>query len=278
MRAARLEGGRGYAGGQHDLHFERGVLRRLRNVAHARHAADVRDLVRVGDDLRGTVRQDEPRELLGRKLRAFDVHVRVDQPRRRDPAADVDLFLPAVCADADDLAVRDRNIALLHFSREYVDVAPVLQNKLRALLPERGGNTLCKHCIPLLFSAIIPHLQKKASPAPKARGKTFIFSEVFSAARQPRRSYPRRRTRSGGNSPARSSRTRSRECRRRSPLRGGSRKTSSYRQTRGSAATRTANFCRPCTGCPNRRGSPKAALRSCGRQRGFRRSVFPLRA
>jgi hypothetical protein len=66
--------------------------------------------VRVGDDRRRAVRQDGTGELGRRGQRRLDVDVAVDQPRADVAAREVDLKLPVVAADADDVLAEDGDV------------------------------------------------------------------------------------------------------------------------------------------------------------------------
>ena len=136
--AARFKGGGGHAGREHEMHFERGIGSGAGDVARARNAAHVDDLVRVGDDGRRAAGHDQPRELPRRELGALDMDVRVDKPGDGDLAADVVLLFALVDADAGDLAARDGDVAVQHFAREYVDIAAVFQDGVR--LPPAEGD------------------------------------------------------------------------------------------------------------------------------------------
>ena len=64
VRAALVERGGGHAARQHEAHVERQVLGGLQHILDTVGAHDVGDLVRVGDNSRGTVRKNGLGELL----------------------------------------------------------------------------------------------------------------------------------------------------------------------------------------------------------------------
>jgi hypothetical protein len=74
-------------------------------------ADDIRDLMRVGDDRCHTARQHRALELLWDAQAAFDMHVRIDQPRRDVRTAKVDLTVSGISpTDARDQFTGDRDI------------------------------------------------------------------------------------------------------------------------------------------------------------------------
>jgi len=75
-------------------------------------AEDVGDLVRVGDDRRGAVREDRPRELVDHELGRLDVHVGVDEPRHEVGALDVDALPALVAPETHDVAIDDRHVGV----------------------------------------------------------------------------------------------------------------------------------------------------------------------
>ena len=191
--AARLEGCGGHAGGQHQLHFERGILRGAGDVLRAVDAADVDDLVRVGDDGSRAAGHDQPRELLGRELRALDMDVRIDQAGHGDLAADVVLALPLVRADARDLAAGDGDVAALHLTGEHVDECSVFEHDVGRRPAQRDVDEPFDHGT-FSFAAIIPH--PRAKEKPRAKIVAFLARSEGQTRRElpalPRRRAPRR--------------------------------------------------------------------------------------
>ena len=80
-RAGFIERRRRNTGGQHHIYRERQALAHFKHIVDAVRAADVRDLVRVGDDRRRAMRQDSAGQLCRGEHRALDVHMAVDQAR-----------------------------------------------------------------------------------------------------------------------------------------------------------------------------------------------------
>ena len=70
-RAGFVERRRGHAGGEHKAHVDGQVFRRLQHILDAVSAHDVGNLVRVGDDGRGAVRNDGVGKFLGGNERAL---------------------------------------------------------------------------------------------------------------------------------------------------------------------------------------------------------------
>jgi len=64
-RAGFVERRRGHAGGEHETHVDGKILRRLQHILNTVGAHNVGDLVRVGDNGRGAVRNDSVGKFLG---------------------------------------------------------------------------------------------------------------------------------------------------------------------------------------------------------------------
>ena len=63
--AGFIERRRGHAGGEHETHVDGKILRRLQHILNTVGAHNVGDLVRVGDNGRGAVRNDSVGKFLG---------------------------------------------------------------------------------------------------------------------------------------------------------------------------------------------------------------------
>ena len=70
-RAGFVERRCGHAGGEHEAHVNGQIFRRLQHILDAVGAHDIGDLVRVGDDGRGAVRNDGVGKFLGGNERAL---------------------------------------------------------------------------------------------------------------------------------------------------------------------------------------------------------------
>ena len=89
-------GGRN-AGGQHEPHVYRQILRGLKHIFDAVGAHDVGDFVRIGHNGSGAVGQDGLHEFCGADQRAFQMDVGIQKTGEDDFAGAVH-FLPAVVA------------------------------------------------------------------------------------------------------------------------------------------------------------------------------------
>ena len=122
---------RGNAGGDHDIDMGRGILRLVQYVIDPVPAGDVRRLMGIDDKRRraapGRLRDQD----LGVDHGGFQMQVRVDKPAGDVLAADVQLLLALIIADAHDHAVLDRDISPLDAVRKDIDDAGILQNKVR---------------------------------------------------------------------------------------------------------------------------------------------------
>ncbi len=132
-RSGRLEVRRRDARGEHDVDLDgevgRGGEKRLEPLG----AADVRDLVRVGDDGGRAVRGGVTREDGGRRHRRFDVDVGVPEGWREIRALQVDLVLGAgraVRSEAEDAVARDADRLLVDLARQDVDDAGVPEDEV----------------------------------------------------------------------------------------------------------------------------------------------------
>ncbi len=85
----------------------------------ALHAEDVGELVGIGNDGCGAVREDGAGELVEHQLGGLDVHVGIDQARRHPGPGGVDpLPPPVVGADRDHVPVGDGDVRLQPLPRE----------------------------------------------------------------------------------------------------------------------------------------------------------------
>ena len=158
--AARFEGRSRHARGKLQKDVERfdallaDAGERLFDVLRARDAADVDELVRIGDDARRAVRDGEPRKGFGGEQGTLHMDMGVHQPGEDDkPAAVVD-FLPLVpLAEGGDRAPFDGDLRLFYISREYIEDARALDDKV-ALFALHGA-------VDELFHS--PHYSTKAA-------------------------------------------------------------------------------------------------------------------
>ena len=138
VRAALVERGGGHAARQHEAHVERQVLGGLQHILDTVGAHDVGDLVRVGDNSRGTVRKNGLGELLRAHKRAFEVDMRVDEAGQHELAAHVDLDLALVMlAHAGDQAGGHGDIAAAELVAEHIHIGRVLEHEVGLFAPRR---------------------------------------------------------------------------------------------------------------------------------------------
>ena len=126
-----------YAGGQHEAHVHRQILRGLQHVLDAVGAHDVGDLVGIGDDRGGAVGQHGLGKLRGTHQRAFQMDVGVHKARQHDLAADIYLLRAVIFAHAYDESLRHGDVAVTQLVGEHVDVGGVFQYQIRRL-PSSG--------------------------------------------------------------------------------------------------------------------------------------------
>ena len=129
-RARVFKGCRGDARGEHILDVQRGVLRRLHHVVQTRNAADVDDLVRVGDDGRAAVRHQKAADLLGCNVGRLNVDMAVDQAGGCVGTLGVDRLRSLIVADARDPSVAQRNVPLRDLAGINVDDAAVPDHRI----------------------------------------------------------------------------------------------------------------------------------------------------
>ena len=130
----------GYAGGQHEAHIHRQILRGLQHILDAVGTHDVGDLVGVGDDRGGAVGQHGLGKLCGTDQRALQMDVGVHEAGQHDLAADIHLLDAVVCAHAHDKPLRHGDIPVAQLVGEYVDVGGVFQHQICRLPPGSHGD------------------------------------------------------------------------------------------------------------------------------------------
>ena len=136
--AGMLERRGGDTGGEHVLDVERGVLRGVDHVIEARQAADVDDLVRVGNDGGAAVGDKETADLFGGDVGRFNVDMAVDEAGGGIAAVRVDGLAALIWTDAGDLAVAEGDVALDDLAGADVDDPAVLDDGVGRDAP--GGN------------------------------------------------------------------------------------------------------------------------------------------
>ena len=126
-----------HAGGQHEPHVHRQILRGLQHVLDAVGAHDVGDLVGVGDHGGGAVGQHRLGELHRADQRAFQMDVGIHKAGQHDLAAHVHLHIAAVFAHAHDQPLGHGDVAMTQLVGEYVHIGGILQHQI-GLLPSGG--------------------------------------------------------------------------------------------------------------------------------------------
>ena len=133
-RAACFKGGRRHTGGKLDIDVKRRrrkPRKRRHEVLRTRDAADVDQLVRVGDNAARAVRHSKARKRLGREHGALDVDMRIDQTGQEDHTrAVIRLTGDILAADADDDAVLDGDLPFLRLAREYIEDAGIADDEV----------------------------------------------------------------------------------------------------------------------------------------------------
>ena len=127
-----------HAGGQHEPHVHRQVLRGLEHVLDAVGAHDVGDLVGVGDDGGGAVGQHGLHELLGGDQGALQMDVGVQEAGEDDLAGAVLLHGAGVLAHAHNQPLCHGDVGVAELVGEDVDIGGVLQHQVRRLPPGGG--------------------------------------------------------------------------------------------------------------------------------------------
>jgi len=158
IRAGLVHGRRGHAGREHEAHVDGQTLGRLEHVVDAVGAHDVRDLMRVGDDGGGAVRQHRARELPRGDKAGFEMDVRVDEAGADNLARHVDFLFALVAAEADDQSICHRDVAGAQLVGKDVDIGGVFKHQI-GLFPAGGGldDPLLLEQLPLNFSCVAFH-------------------------------------------------------------------------------------------------------------------------
>ena len=128
----------------HEVEVELQAFTRVEQPVDAVGAEHVRELVRIEDDGRRPERQDEPRELVGKQLRALEVHVRVDEAGDDPPAGGVHHLAAVVLPQAGDPPVCDSDVGFQPLAREHREHAAAAEDEVGGLVPARHGNAACK--------------------------------------------------------------------------------------------------------------------------------------
>ena len=128
----------GYAGGQHEAHVHRQILRGLEHVLDAVGAHDVGDLVGVGDDGGGAVGQNGLGKLRRADQRAFQMDMGIQKAGQHELAADVYLHMTVVLAHAYDKPLGNGDVAVTQLIGEDIDIGGVFQHQI-------GGDTAGGH-------------------------------------------------------------------------------------------------------------------------------------
>ena len=103
-------------------------------------AQHVGDLVRVGDDGGGALRQHCARELVDHQLRRLDVHMGIDEARHEVGARDIQGFTAVIPAEADDVAVLDRDVHVEPFLREHREDVAAGQHEVGRFVTPRDSH------------------------------------------------------------------------------------------------------------------------------------------
>ena len=126
-----------YARRQHEAHVDGKALGGLEHVVDAVGAHDVGDLVRVGDDGGGAVRQRRAGKFARRDEAGLEMDMRVDEAGTDNLAGHIDLANAVVFAEAHDQAVCHGDVARAQLVGKYTDIGCILQDKI-GLLPAGG--------------------------------------------------------------------------------------------------------------------------------------------
>ena len=103
-------------------------------------AEDIGDFMRVRENSRHAVQQQDFRQFAGRQHGALQMNMGVHQARRHVLAAHVDFPFAAVRADADDMGPANGHIRLLPGARKDVEDVPSLEDQIGLLQALRHGN------------------------------------------------------------------------------------------------------------------------------------------
>ena len=150
----------GHAGGHRVKDIELRSFRRFQHITKAVEAADVGDLVRVGDDGGGASGDEHSPRLFGTHKGRFDMDMRVDESRRGKATLRVDRLAPLVARiRADNHTGFDGNLPRLDRSRKNVDNPAVFQHEIRLFPARRRVN-------PTLERFFFRHIRPSVAPAP----------------------------------------------------------------------------------------------------------------
>lgn len=133
-----LEGRDGHAGRQHPFHVEGGGFGGADHIIHPRKSADIRNLVRIGNDGGGAVGHDQTAEFFGGGVGRFDVDVAVDETGGGISAFGIDDMFAVIGSDACDETAADGDVALDDGGVVDVDDFAVFNHELRGS-SARGG-------------------------------------------------------------------------------------------------------------------------------------------
>ena len=128
--AGLVQGRGGHAGGEHEAHVHRQILRSLEHVFDAVGAHDVGDLVGIGDDSGGAVGQDRLGKLRGAHQGALQMDMRIQEAGQHDLAGDIHLHLAVILAHAHDEPLRHGDVALAELVGENVNIGGVFQHQV----------------------------------------------------------------------------------------------------------------------------------------------------
>ena len=135
--ARRLQRGCRDAGRHHHEDVERQVFRCLEHVVDAVESHDVRELMRIDHHGGGAARHHGAGEFRDREHGAFDVDVGVNEGRGEIASAAVDDRPALVRPDADDHAVRHRDVAFMDLAAQHVHDPRVAEHDVGGLVPPR---------------------------------------------------------------------------------------------------------------------------------------------
>ena len=136
--AGLIQGRGGHAGGQHEAHIHRQILRGLEHVLDAVGAHDVGDLMGVGDDGGGAVGEDGFGKLRGADQRTFQMDMGIQKAGQHELAADIYLHMAVVLAHAYDKPLGNGDVAVPQLIGEDIDIGGVFQHQI-------GGDTAGGH-------------------------------------------------------------------------------------------------------------------------------------
>ncbi len=133
-RPRGFERRRRHTGRELDAQVHHGLLGRIEEIADARDAKHVGDLVRIADRRGDALGQHAAIELGRRDQRGFDVQMRVDKAGHREEAAAIDLATPGIgLVGADDAVARDGDIGGGDAAIDDVEQPDVLDDQVGGL-------------------------------------------------------------------------------------------------------------------------------------------------